>query len=350
LRVKWGWGESLKGNNKMKKITRITFLILNLILGLTFIFPLWGIYLIAPQYPEGLVMKIWINKISGNLDTINNLNHYIGMKLIKPDSIAELKIMPFILGFFIVFGLLTVILNKRTLLAIWFGALAFAGIDGLVDFYQWLYDYGHNLSPHAAIIIPGMSYQPPLIGTKKLLNFTASSYPHIGGIILILAGITAFALLLIEFKRTTKQKVSISKVQPVLTSIFAILFLISCTAQAEPVNYGNDACYSCKMNIVDNKYGGEIVTAKGKVFKFDSIGCLVEYYKAKKDNGKDKVFVIDLATPGKFIDARKAIFLNSEKLASPMGPNLAAFANNNEIKVVKNAYPGKVLSWEQVLK
>lgn len=328
----------------MKKTTRFIFLVINLILGLTFVLPLWKINLLAPQYPEGLEMKIWINRLSGNLPTINNLNHYIGMKLITPDSIAELKLMPYILGFIILFGLLIVILNKKFLLIIWFGILSLAGISGLTDFYSWLYDYGHNLNPHAPIKIPGMSYQPPLIGTKQLLNFTATSLPAPGGLILIIAGISVFILLVFEIKKTK----TLDPKKP-LIGFLSTLFLISCIPQPEPINFGTDACFTCKMNIVDNKYGGEIVTSKGKVFKFDSVGCLVDFFLSKADKQKDLIFVIDLANPGKFLEAKKGLFLYSEKLTSPMRPNLAGFENMTEIEKFKPAYPGKVLNWEQVL-
>ena len=57
------------------------------------------------------------------------------------------------------------------------------------DFYQWLYDYGHNLNPHAAIKVPGMTYQPPMLGYKQLLNFLAGSFPDIGGYLVIIAAL-----------------------------------------------------------------------------------------------------------------------------------------------------------------
>jgi len=66
-----------------------------LMLILTFFFPLWTIDLNAPQYPEGLGIRIWLDQISGmkpnDLQSINGLNHYIGMKVIDPESIPELK-------------------------------------------------------------------------------------------------------------------------------------------------------------------------------------------------------------------------------------------------------------------
>ncbi len=83
---------------KMKKISRITVIAVSILLIGGYFLPIWEISLDAPQYPEGLGMTIWINTIKGDLQTINGLNHYIGMKTIQPDSIKELKIMPYLLG------------------------------------------------------------------------------------------------------------------------------------------------------------------------------------------------------------------------------------------------------------
>lgn len=61
----------------------------------------------------------------------------------------------------------------------------------MVDFYNWGYEYGHDLDPHAIIKIPGESYQPPLFGTKQLLNFTAHSWPDAGAVIVVISIILA---------------------------------------------------------------------------------------------------------------------------------------------------------------
>lgn len=149
-----------------------------------YLFPIWSISLEAPQYPEGIGLNIWINKIEGkapqDLQNINGLNHYIGMKKITPESIPELDYMPPIIGFLIVSGVVIALFGNRKWIMIWLTIFILLAIVGLVDFYIWEYDYGHNLNPDAAIKIPGMSYQPPLIGSKKLLNFNAVSLPHIG--------------------------------------------------------------------------------------------------------------------------------------------------------------------------
>ncbi len=199
---------------KMKKITRILIIASSIAMITAFFTPIWMIDLEAPQYPEGLGMKIWLNKITGDLNTINGLNHYIGMKKIEPDSIKELSIMPYVLGFLIAAGVITGIAGKKKLLAVWVIIFLIAGTAGGVDFYMWEYDYGHNLDPTAAIKVPGMSYQPPLIGSKQLLNFVASSYPDIGGYIIICTGLLGVLALFYEskFNKRKLSKLSYNKI------------------------------------------------------------------------------------------------------------------------------------------
>lgn len=163
----------------------VLFLYLGSILLIgAYFFPLWSITLEAPQYPDGLRLDIWLYAIGGSSDdilqNINILNHYIGMKLIEPDAIPELKIFPYIVGGLIVFGLLSAFLKKKTMLWIWIIAFIIFGIGAIYDFYLWEYDYGHDLNPKAPIKVPGMVYQPPLFGEKWLLNFRALSYPAAG--------------------------------------------------------------------------------------------------------------------------------------------------------------------------
>ena len=182
----------------MKKVSKILVIVAALGLIAVYFLPVWDISLEAPQYPEGLGMKIWVHTIKGDLQTINGLNHYIGMKTIEPDSIKELQIMPYLLGVLITLGLIAGFSGKKKLLALWVIVFIIFGIAGGVDFWIWEYDYGHNLNPEAAIKVPGMSYQPPLIGSKELLNFTAHSYPDIGGMILIAGGIIGVITLFYE--------------------------------------------------------------------------------------------------------------------------------------------------------
>lgn len=188
----------------MKNGSRVTVAVAALLLGLIYFFPLWRIALKAPQYPEGLGLRIWVNRITGaapqDLASINNLNHYIGMKRIEPDDIPELRFMPAIVAGLIVTGLLVAALARRGPLIGWVGLLVLVALAGLADFWKWGYDYGHQLAPDAIISIPGMTYQPPLIGHKQLLNFSASSWPGLGG----WAIIAALALGFLALRRTPR--------------------------------------------------------------------------------------------------------------------------------------------------
>jgi hypothetical protein len=204
----------------VSRAARILVGIASLLLLGVYVFPLWSVQLAAPQYPEGIGMYIHVNTVRGatefDLDKINNLNHYIGMKAIEPDAIPELKIMPWIVAALIGGGLLVALLGRRRPLYVWLGAFALLGIVGLVDFWRWEHDYGHDLSPDAIISIPGMSYQPPLIGSKALLNFTASSWPALGGVLAGLSFVLGATAALLAF-RAPRAAVPATTARPAVT-------------------------------------------------------------------------------------------------------------------------------------
>jgi copper chaperone NosL len=188
----------------LKPISRVLVAISALLMISAYFVPLWQILMWAPQYPEGLEMDIWINDITGDVKIISALNHYIGMKHIEVSMFPEFQYMIYIVGFLIAFGIVSALINKRFMLWIFCIFLLASGVAALVDFWLWGYDYGHNLDPTAAIVVPGMSYQPPLIGTKQLLNFTAFSGPDIGGWIFVVSAVLAFGVLIFEIVKNKK--------------------------------------------------------------------------------------------------------------------------------------------------
>jgi copper chaperone NosL len=186
----------------MSRLTRMLTAIASLALAGLFVLPLWRVQLVAPQYPEGLGMRIGLSDVRGtmptDLDNINGLNHYIGMKHITPSAIPELRYMPWIVAALILLGLIAASVGSRKLLLTWIGGFAVLAVAGLADFWRWEYDYGHNIDfEHAIIKIPGMTYQPPLIGVKQLLNFTAISWPDSGAWLALAAfGLGALAVIM----------------------------------------------------------------------------------------------------------------------------------------------------------
>ena len=192
----------------MTRASRATIALAALLLAALYLAPLWRIQLHAPQYPEGLGLLIWVDRITGvqpnDLNSINNLNHYIGMRAIEPDDFPELRWMPWLVGALIAGGLGVALIGRRGPLYVWLQFLLLAAVAGLVDFYRWGYAYGHELDEHAAIQVPGMSYQPPVIGSKQLLNFEASSWPALGGWIACLAMAIALTVAVLEWRRVRR--------------------------------------------------------------------------------------------------------------------------------------------------
>jgi copper chaperone NosL len=197
----------VKENSQHQKLTllsRVVVMVCGVLLIVVLFVPLWQIELAAPQYPEGLVLKMHPNKLAGNVDVINGLNHYIGMKTLHANNFIEFTVLPYIIGFFVAFCFLVALVNKRKWLSGLLISFVLFGIIAMADFYRWNYNYGHDLDPNAAIQVPGMSYQPPLIGYKQLLNFGAYSIPDTGGWIFISVGLLLLTAVIIQFKKNKK--------------------------------------------------------------------------------------------------------------------------------------------------
>ena len=132
----------------------------------------------------------------------------------------------------------------------------------------------------------------------------------------------------------------------------SILF-VSCSQEPEPIVYGKDACEHCKMTIMDDKYGAEIVTAKGKIFKFDAAECMVDFIKDMPDKisvEKDMFLTVNVAAPGTLIPADKAFFLKDKAFQSPMGGNLASFTSMQLAQNNLQNSDGKILTWTELLR
>ena len=335
---------------KMSIVSRIIIAIGSLAMIIMLFVPVWSIYLIAPQYPEGLSMQIWLNKITGQVEIINGLNHYIGMKLINADMFPEFTFLVYILGFFVLFGLAVAITGSRKLLISYLILSVLGGIAALVDFYKWGYDYGHNLDPTAAIQVPGLSYQPPVIGHKKLLNFDAYSYPDTGGWVLVAVTGLFFIVWFLEWRKHKKQKTATQykKMATVTMAFIAVLFMASCNPKPEKIAFGKDNCAECKMTIMDPKFGGEIVTKKGKVYKFDDAHCVAHFLERRGVELTDihQTLFVDYNDKSELVKVKSVEFVVSSQLKSPMGGNAAAFKNPTEAQKKSAEIEGsKVTNW-----
>jgi len=203
----------------MKKAGLLMILGSLLLLGL-FKFPLWNIMLGAPQYPEPLGMNIFINGIKGvsefDIQNIDGLNHYIGMKKIpKPEQMWEFRTFPLVIGGMAFLGVLIGFLGFFGKISYhwflgWLILMTVLGVLGMYDFNSWLIEYGTDLDPNAIMKMTNLdgtplTYKPPLLGSKKILNFTAHSYPRIGAYMMF-AGMLLTLIAYFVGKKTQQQK------------------------------------------------------------------------------------------------------------------------------------------------
>jgi copper chaperone NosL len=229
-----------------------------------------------------------------------------------------------------------------------FASFILFGVLAACDFYRWNYEYGHNLDPNAAIKVPGMSYQPPLLGYKQLLNFGAYSVPDIGGWMLLICGVLLFGIALKESQLLNKWRKP-KAAAPLLA--FLAFTIFSCSnAQAVPIVLNSDNCAFCGMSIADGKYGAEVITAKGRAYKFDDIMCMMNYCKANAGTKMASYFVHDYAKENQLIPATFAFFLSGGEIQSPMRGGIIAFATEKEAREFNAKLNATLISWDDVLK
>ena len=136
-----------------------------------------------------------------------------------------------------------------------------------------------------------------------------------------------------------------------LTFIVAFIFILgACKPESKPILYGEDKCEFCRMSIVDKRFGAEIVTQKGKVYKFDAVECLVNYIDEHvEDESKlDLVLTNTIDHPGELFDVSKCTYLISENMPSPMGMFLNPFKKRSEALRLQEQNTGLILNWDEL--
>lgn len=306
-------------------------------------FPIWRIELDAPQYPEGLVMLISASGVGGQVDIINGLNHYIGMAQIKPEDFVEFTVLPYVLSAFALALAMISWKGNRLALRTSFITFSLFGILAMVDFWRWEYEYGHNLDPNAAIRIPGMAYQPPLIGYKQLLNFGAFSIPETGGWMLLGAGISLGIAFFLDLK--AKGLKASGKMAVVILALFT---MTSCQSAdgPKPIALNQHPCDYCGMTVADLKFASQIKTDKGRYYSFDDFNCMIRYAKDHPDNPIAHWYV-GTFNGNELIDAENAFFVASDSINSPMRANIGTFSKEEDAKQLANQFQTQVLNWKQ---
>lgn len=133
-------------------------------------------------------------------------------------------------------------------------------------------------------------------------------------------------------------------------SLIALLLLFfNCDVSPQAIDYGNDGCHFCRMTIVDKIHAAEIVTKKGKIYKFDATECMVNFIK-EFDASEIKFYLTNsYLEPEVLINATKATFLISKNIPSPMGAFVTAFKNKEDAEKIQSEKEGTLYTWDELL-
>ncbi|HET8713587.1 MAG TPA: hypothetical protein VFM23_07885 [Gemmatimonadales bacterium] len=183
---------------------RLAVLGAGVLLLLAPLFPLWKITMFANQFPEGLRLSIYAHQLVGgnggaDLQGINILNHYIGMREIHAADFVEMKFIPFVLGLFLLLGLRTAVFARVGNVVDLLVLFTYFSLFSLGAFAYRMHSYGHQLSADAPIKVEG--FTPPVFGHQRIANFDVYSYPGLGSLMLALFGLCLLAVLLFEVRR-----------------------------------------------------------------------------------------------------------------------------------------------------
>jgi copper chaperone NosL len=140
------------------------------------------------------------------------------------------------------------------------------------------------------------------------------------------------------------------KVPYIIGLVLLFLGALGCEIKPQPISYGSDGCQFCSMTIVDRLHAAQLVTKKGRAYKFDAIECMINY---ASDLDKDEVALFlcnHYTTPEELIDATEAVFLISNEIPSPMGANLTAFSSQTAIEQVFAEVGGKTYTWKELVR
>jgi hypothetical protein len=180
------------------------FLVLSaVLLSVTLVLPLWNMTMFAPQYPEGLRLDIYTQRLEGgnkgqDLKEINLLNHYIGMRDLADEDFTEFKWMPFAIGILALLCLRSTVHGTMASLVDTSVIFSYFGLFSLWSFGYKLYMYGHQLAPTAPVKVD--PFMPPMFGYKQLANFEVYSYPTAGSYTMAATALLLFAAVVLAWR------------------------------------------------------------------------------------------------------------------------------------------------------
>jgi hypothetical protein len=198
-----------KLDSPLTALGRVLVLVAAILLPLSFMTPLWHMDFWAQQYPEGLELFIYSHALIGgddgnDLQEINVLNHYIGMKELKAEEFTELKWIPLVLGAITVLTFRCVVVGTLGSVLDLLVISSYFGLFSLWSFWYKLSAYGHDLDPRAAVQVD--PFTPPVFGHKMVGQFEVWSYPSPGAWLVVGFGVFLIAGFIVSWRQTFPKK------------------------------------------------------------------------------------------------------------------------------------------------
>jgi hypothetical protein len=167
-----------------------------LLILVSLLLPYWVLRLQAPQYPDGLTVTSYVNRLEGDVGELEGLNHYVGLGSFEDAAVLERSIAVVAIAGLAALLLAALFIHSRWVLLLTLPALFFP-IIFLVDLQYWLYDFGHNLDPLAPLAAAVGEFTPPIFGPAEIAQFDTLALPGIGLLLAFAAsGLIAYALVL----------------------------------------------------------------------------------------------------------------------------------------------------------
>ena len=188
--------EELRSHRSRYATPTVLFIAAILALLVSMLLPYWTLKLDAPQFPQGLRVDAYVNRLVGSsdpltgtndLDQLEQLNHYVGMQSFEDGAVLERSISIAAIIVFACLLLAAIYIHSRWVVLLALPALAFPFVF-LADLQYWLWNYGHNLDPRAPLASAVGEFTPKLFGPSKIAQFDTTALPGVG---LILASVAA---------------------------------------------------------------------------------------------------------------------------------------------------------------
>ncbi len=175
-----------------------------LLLGLSTLLPYWTLTLHAPQYPRGLSVTLYTQKLTGDVEEIDGLNHYIGMMKLGDAAILERRVARAALAAIVLLGLLAALLRPRAAALLALPVVAFPLVF-VGDLFYWLYRAGHELDPSAALSTSIKPFTPHLLGLGRVGQFSTTARFEVGFYLALAAAVLALAGIALRIRRQAAQ-------------------------------------------------------------------------------------------------------------------------------------------------